>query len=235
MNIYVAASLFALLILVYWVISELFTILYRFVGLPEEKARFQVTSLLTGIGFTTRESEMVLSTKRRRRLARITMLFGYVFNITVVSAFVNVFLSLKVAQVGGYIMSILLPLAAIGLIIVTVRVPAVRNALDTILSRFIGKIVHDGASNSIMLIDHIGKGAIAQVVLREVPETLDGVELAASGLKEKQHVLVMLVEHKDGSVEGPGAHTVFVKNDRLTVFGEYKALCAAFNASERFA
>ena len=36
MNIYVAASLFALLLLVYWEISVLFTILFRFVGLPEE-------------------------------------------------------------------------------------------------------------------------------------------------------------------------------------------------------
>ena len=37
---------------------------------PAEKARFQVISLLTGTGFTTRESEIVLSTRRRRRLAR---------------------------------------------------------------------------------------------------------------------------------------------------------------------
>lgn len=235
MNIYVAASLFALLILVYWIISELFTVLFRFVGLPEEKARFQVTSLLTGIGFTTRESEMVLSTKRRRRLARVTMLFGYVFNITVVSAFVNVFLSLKVAQVGGYITGILLPLAAIGIIIVIVRVPAVRNAIDSVLSKFVGKIMHEEARNTIMLIDHIGRGSIAQVVLRELPDYLEGVALSDSGLKENRNILVMLVEHKDGSVEAPAAGTVFVKNDRLTVFGDYKALCSAFNASERFA
>ena len=74
MNIYAAASLFAVLILLYWVISEVFTVLFRLIGLPEEKARFQVVSLLTGTGFTTRESEMILSTRSRRRLARITVL-----------------------------------------------------------------------------------------------------------------------------------------------------------------
>ena len=63
MNIYLAFSLFALIILVYWVISELFAMLFRFTGLPDEKARFQVISLLTGTGFTTRESEMILSTR----------------------------------------------------------------------------------------------------------------------------------------------------------------------------
>ncbi|MBQ1530932.1 MAG: hypothetical protein IIZ57_02205, partial [Solobacterium sp.] len=69
MNIYAAFSLFALIILVYWIINELFTILFRFMGLPEERARFQVTSLLTGCGFTTRESEFFISSRSRRRLA----------------------------------------------------------------------------------------------------------------------------------------------------------------------
>ena len=66
MNIYLALSLFSLIIMLYWVMSELFTMLFRFTGLPEEKARFQVISLLTSSGFTTRESEMIISTKSRR-------------------------------------------------------------------------------------------------------------------------------------------------------------------------
>ena len=95
MSIYVALLLFAIIILLYWGISELFTILFSFTGLPEEKARFQVMSLLTGCGFTTRESEIIITSRVRRRLARVTMLFGYVFNITIVSAFINIVLSLK--------------------------------------------------------------------------------------------------------------------------------------------
>ena len=140
MNIYVAATLFALLILLYWIISELFTMIFRLIGLPEDKARFQVTSLLTGCGFTTRESEMILSTKRRRRLARITMLFGYVFNITVVSAFVNVFLSLKVSQVGGYIAGILIPLGMVAVLIILARIPAVRAWIDNSLRKAAGSL-----------------------------------------------------------------------------------------------
>ena len=67
MNLYVALSLFSVIILIYLVITELFTILFRFTGLPDERARFQVISLLTGCGYTTRESEMILSNRRRRR------------------------------------------------------------------------------------------------------------------------------------------------------------------------
>ena len=100
MDITLALLLFSFIILLYWVITEVFTFIFRLTGLPAEKARFQVISLLTGCGFTTRESEMILSSRRRRRLARITMLFGYVFNVTIVSAFINVFLSMKLVQVG---------------------------------------------------------------------------------------------------------------------------------------
>ena len=67
MNIYAALVLFSIIILVYWIITEWFTILFRFTGLPDEKARFQVISLLTGCGYTTRESEMFLSSRRWRR------------------------------------------------------------------------------------------------------------------------------------------------------------------------
>ena len=134
MNIYMALFLFSMIILIYWVITELFTILFRFTGLPDERARFQVISLLTGCGYTTRESEMFLSNRRRRRLARITMLFGYVFNITIVSAFINVFLSLKLSQVGHLTGGILIPVAAIAIIFVFMRVPAV-HAWGESLSR----------------------------------------------------------------------------------------------------
>ena len=110
MNIYLALTLFSLIILIYWVISELFTMLFRFTGVPDEKARFQVISLLTGCGYTTHESELFLSSKSRRRLARVIMLFGYVFNVTIISALVNVFFSLKISEVVSDIISMIIPL-----------------------------------------------------------------------------------------------------------------------------
>ena len=235
MNIYVAASLFALLILAYWVISEIFTILFRFVGLPEEKARFQVTSLLTGCGFTTRESEMILTTRRRRRLAHMLMLFGYVFNITVVSAFINVFFSLNLNQLGSFFLGALIPIAALALVFAFSRIRAVRNFFDRLIGRASRKLTGHGDENAVMLIDHIGKGTIAQITLNEVPEYLNGVALSESGLKEKRSILVMLVEHKNAQIDVPTAHTVFEEGDKLTVFGDYKTICKAFHAKERFA
>lgn len=235
MNIYLAALLFAIIILLYWVIAEFFTVLFRFTGLPDEKARFQVISLLTGCGFTTRESEMIISSRSRRRLARITMLFGYVFNITIVSALVNLFFSLKLTQVGGYFGSLLILLTAIAVIIVFVRVPAVRSWGAEKLKKIAGRFLREERSNSIMLLDYIGQDSIAQVVLHTVPENLIGVPLSASGLKNEQGILVMLIERAGGKAVPAGADTVFEQGDQLTVFGDYGAVCRAFEARERFA
>ena len=234
MNIYLAFSLFALIILGYWVISELFAMLFRFTGLPDEKARFQVISLLTGCGFTTRESELLLSTKSRRRLARITMLFGYVFNVTIVSAFINVFFSLKISELAADLLSSLIPLLAILFIVGVMRVPAIRAWADRLIEKLAGRIVHNDTANTILLMDYIGKDSIAQVTLYEVPEELQGKPLSESGLREKHNILVMLVESGTGKAEPATARTVFRPGDKLTVFGDYAAVSRVFRARERF-
>ena len=235
MNIYAALSLFSLLIIVYLVITELFTILFRFTGLPDERARFQVISLLTGCGYTTRESEMFLSSKRRRRLARITMLFGYVFNITIVSAFVNVFLSFKLSQVQDYFLGILIPLGALVVIFMFIRVPAIRAWGDGLLQNVADRIVgRTDTFNTVMLMDYIGTDSIALVTINAIPEEYQGVPLAQTGLKADTGILVMLVEPRGKKAAPAGADTVFSPGDKLTVFGDYPTICRAFHAKERF-
>ena len=229
-----AFSLFSLIILLYWVITELFTIIFRFTGLPDEKARFQVISLLTGCGFTTRESEMILSNRPRRRLARITMLFGYVFNITIVSAFINVFLSLKLSQAESYLPVVLIPLGAVAVIFVFIRVPAVRSWGDRQLERLANRVIHSDTGNTVMPLDYIGKDSISLVTLRHIPEEYQGVPLSETGLRAETGILVMLVEPKDGKAAPAGPDTVFQLGDKLTVFGDYATVCQTFHARERF-
>ena len=234
MNIYLAFTLFALIILGYWVISELFAMLFRFTGLPDDKARFQVISLLTGCGFTTHESELLLSTRSRRRLTRITMLFGYVFNITIVSAFINVFFSLKISELAADLISSLIPLLVIIVIFLFIRVPSVRAWGDRFFEKLAGRIAHRDTANTILPMDYIGQETIAQVTLREVPADLRDKPLSASGLKTEKNILVMLVEPLGKKAEPATAQTVFHPGDKLTVFGDYATISQVFQARERF-
>ena len=236
MDIYLALLLFSFIILLYWVITELFTFFFRLTGLPAEKARFQVISLLTGTGFTTRESEIVLSSRRRRRLTRITMLFGYVFNITIVSAFINVFLSMKLVQITNQFFSFLIPVGTIALIFIFMRVPKIHAWGDNLLRRVADHVFERQETfNAVMLVDNISTESIAQVTLRHIPEEYRGISLADTGLRAETGILVMLVERQGNKPMPAKADTVFEPGDKLTVFGDYTAICKTFHAREHFA
>ncbi|MCR5806415.1 MAG: hypothetical protein K6G68_05190 [Oscillospiraceae bacterium] len=234
MNAYVSFSLFTFMIIVYWIISELFTILFRLTGLPDEKARFQVISLLTGSGFTTRESEMIVSSRMRRRLAAITMLFGYVFNITIVSALINLFMTLRFAQDEQRILSIFIPLVAIAMIFIIMRTQKIRSFTDRQLEKIAGRLINKGFKNSVMVLDYIGRGCIAQVRLKEIPAEYTEKPLKDMDLRSDKNILVMIVEHRGKVPEAASAETVFRIGDKLTVFGIYGEICKTFHANEHF-
>ncbi len=235
MDIYHALLLFSLVILFYWVIAELFTFFFRFTGLPAEKARFQVISLLTGTGFTTRESEIILSSRRRRRLARITMLFGYVFNLTIVSAFINLFFSMKRVQAEHQLSALLIPLGAVALIFVCMRVPKIHAWGDDLFVRVADRVFDRKETfNAVMMVDNIRSESIAQVTLRHIPEEYQGISLAQTQLRAETGILVMLVERKGDKPVPARAETVFEVGDRLTVFGDYQTICRTFHAKEHF-
>ncbi|MFA6647199.1 MAG: hypothetical protein WCS32_01045 [Candidatus Izemoplasmatales bacterium] len=82
------------IILVYIIFIEIFTIIFRLTGLTNDKARFQVISLFTNSGFTTQEAELIINSRVRRRIANVTMLSGFILNVTVISVLVNVFITL---------------------------------------------------------------------------------------------------------------------------------------------
>ena len=234
MNIYAAASLFAILILLYWIITEVFTVLFRLIGLPEEKARFQVVSLLTGTGFTTRESELMLSNRPRRRLARVTMLFGYVFNITIVSAFVNIFVAVGETQLGHFVLSMLIPIFAVAAVFLLIRYHRVRLWIDRLIERAADRHSVGQNANGVTVVDQMGSQTIARVTLHKVPELIAEKSLAETDLRSAHNILVLMLERENGDNVTPTPETFFKIGDRATVFGDYKEICAVFQARERF-
>ena len=78
MSLSVSISLFFAVAVAYILIIDIFTILFRMSGMTEEKAKFQVISLLTNSGYTTKESELVVSKLLRRKLARTVMLLSLI-------------------------------------------------------------------------------------------------------------------------------------------------------------
>lgn len=96
------------------VVIEINTILFTFTGLRKHIARFQVISMLTGTGFTTGESELIIDHPIRRRLGAFLILFGAFSLAVIISAISSIlsdeFFTMKIGYVAGTLVLFLLVL-----------------------------------------------------------------------------------------------------------------------------
>lgn len=228
MGITSASILFVVFILIYVMIAEVFTVLFRLTGLTEEKARFQVISMLTNSGYTTAESEIITSSKIRRRLARITMLFGYSFTVTIVSVVVNVFIALTKAQLkqlGGVVWSILLLCGAFYLF---KYVPIIKEWFDRGIEKIGNQIMFGNGSNPVIVMDTYGDKVIAKVQLTHMPVCLYHTPLEKSKLKENYHIQIILIQRKGEKITSIKGNTEIYIGDVIIVFGDYKVIRELF-------
>ncbi len=233
MGIFGSFTLFALLIIVYQFIVSIFTVLFRFTGMPKEKARFQVVSLLTGCGFTTAESEMAISTPPRRRLARIIMVFGYAFSVTIMSALVNVFVSLSQFELQHLWWQLTIPILLLVVVEMIGRNKKANRFINKRIEAVAEKLVHGNYENRILLLDHMGHNAIVEVNLRKVPEEFKNKMLRDSSLGNKYGILVILLERPGRQPDKVHADDFFREGDRLVVCGRYQNICKALGGGER--
>lgn len=227
-----ALLLFFLFILVYIMISEIFTVLFRLTGLTEEKAKFQVISMLTNSGYTTQESEVIATSKIRRKLARITMIFGYAFTVTIVSSVVNIFLQLKKTQIQHVIWIISILCIFVIVLYIFQNSHWLRKSFDKRIERIGNRIMFGKQSNPVVILDNYEGVAMAEVYLTNVPKCLENMMLKETDLKKKYNVIILLIKRNDGLVERINGEVCVKKNDTLIVFGERKNIREVFEKVE---
>ena len=220
--------LFILFVIVYILISDVITIIFRLTGMSEETARFQAISLLTNSGFTTNESETVLASSLRRKIARFTMLFGYTFTVTIVSTTVNIFMSLRDSEVS----SLLVYLPSFGIVIVgfyLIRKSArFRTWFDGLIERWGTELLFGKNVNRILLVERYGDMVVAHIYLHTVPEILRDTTLSASGLRSKHNIMVMMVKGLRIEARQADADTVLRPHDIIMVLGNLKDIREVF-------
>ena len=220
--------LFALFIITYTLISDIITIFFRLTGLTEETARFQVVSLLTNSGFTTRESEALVASKLRRRLARATMLFGYAFTVTIVSTTVNFFMTLGKAEREGWWYLVPLLVAALTAFHILRKSTFFKTKFDNWIEAIGNRIMFGESHNPIILMEDYGDMVVAHVYLSKVPAILQDTPLSQSELMQKHNIMVIMVKNKNGGARQATADTILKKDDILMVLGKRKDIRTVF-------
>ncbi|KAF0820682.1 hypothetical protein KIS4809_0209 [Bacillus sp. ZZV12-4809] len=104
-------------------VIEINTLIFTYTGLDKHVSRFQVISMLTGTGFTTGESELIIDHPIRRRFGAFLILFGAFSLAVIISAISNIlsdeFYTAKISFVA----------VALVIIIIILRLPKVRDYL----------------------------------------------------------------------------------------------------------
>ena len=220
-------------IVVYVIVIQIYSVLFRITGLTKEKARFQAISLLTNSGFTTSESEIIVSDRVRRRIAIAAMANGYAFSVIIVSLIINVILSLKEDIQDQAIMIMLYSFIGFIALIIITQIPLFKRLFEKSIQSIATKILRRNKNeNVIIMLDNYGKDSMAEVYLNRVPELIVDIPLVEMKIKEKYHLNILMLK-RSGKIIDVNKDTIFKKGDRIVVFGPTSSISNVFNNKKR--
>lgn len=212
--------LFLILFVLLWLLIEILSIVMKLTGLETGKARFQIISILTHTGFTTRESELIVQHPVRRRIASVLMIISYVAQITLITLLFNV-----LSDASGNIVSIAVALCAMLLFIVLVTKSKYISSrfarfTEKILKNKIKKANADGRIDQILnLSPDFG---IYEIVV-DPDSFICGKTLREVHLKE-HFIQILKIDRGSEMLDFPMADTQVHAGDRMIAYGKIDAL-----------
>jgi len=189
-------------------------------GLSMDMARFQSLSAFTGTGFTTKESEAIVTNAARRSIIQILMLLGNAGLFSALAALIVGF-----SQTGDESLLSRFLFAIVGLLSLLLfsNIKFLNRLLNSVLQALFRRLpmlkVHD--YEALLRVD---KGYSISHVIVESGTWLDGKNLRELALIG-EGVLVLNVDRKVGGVLGtPGPRTCLHEGDHLLLYGHETGL-----------
>lgn len=213
---------FLLFILILLIIIEILTILFRLTGLPDKKARFQVISLLTGSGFTTRESELITSHPKRRQLAEIIMIIGSLSTVTLISFLINILKSSFTLKSTMYILIFILFLFIIK------RSKKILPFFDEFVEKSILKNkIQTASTSAVYEMINSSKGYGLYTIYVDGKSDLIGKPLENCKLKNYK-IQILNIDKGDKLVNTPKGDYVIEQGDLMLIYGKIENITKFF-------
>lgn len=197
-------------------ITRIATVALTHTGMSRESARFQARSAFTGTGFTTTESEKIVTHPVRRRIVLLLMLFGNAGIAAVLTSLILTF----VGGEGGTTLTVKLALLVTGVVGLWAVASShwvdrqLSKLIERALSRYTRLEVRDYAS----LLHLAGEYKVSEMHVDS------GGWLASRSLRElklrDEGLLVLGIERTGGDFIGaPNGDTVIEEGDNVIVYG----------------
>jgi hypothetical protein len=215
-----------LFLLIYFIIItaviETFVVLFRLTGLKLEISRFQVISLMTGTGFTTGESELILGHPIRRKLATFLILFG-AFSLAVIISSISNILSEDLRM-----KDMLYILVGVLLVFVVLKLAWVQTKFSTLFNKKMKQNVELGDlpirdvfltnTEDYLLNLHIYMDS--SLVSQTVNQVISG--------HERLEFVVLFIKRGELKIRGDIYNEKIHEGDQLFLFGDKKVIIELF-------
>jgi hypothetical protein len=185
-------------------------------GVSTEVAHFQARSALTGVGFTTSESEHIISHPVRRRIVLSLMVVGNAGLVTIIATMVVGFAG--EGDTGGVLARVGTLVGGLALILLAARSRMVDRLLSRLITSALRRFTRLELRDYVQLLDLAANHAVAELGV-EADSWLAEHRLADLHLPD-EGVLVLGIRRADGPFLGaPRGHTAVHEHDTLVVYG----------------
>ena len=217
--------------MVSFIVVRIGAIIFQLTGLEGSLAEFQALSCFTGTGFTTRESELVVSNPQRRQIASVLMVLGHAGLVTMIATFANTlrasagipFFRLPILHtvIPSWMMpwiNLLIMIIAVYFVYKIFTNARVANMLtNAIRSHITKRDIIKPVTFSELAIATGGYG-VSQIEICKNSPLLDKT-LLESDLR-KHDITVLAVEREGITTPNPTAKTKILFGDKLICFGK---------------
>lgn len=210
--------------IVFLFLVEVLCILFKLTGLQDYKARFQVISILTGTGYTTKESELIMQHKKRRELAQWTMILGYIGLATFIPFFMTFIAEFIIDELK--IRAIILLGAFLFLLITIIRNKRIIMWID---KRIECLLIDNKVRNNKHLWTLISRShgfGIYNILVDEECKII-GKTLLESKLSEKE-IILLNVDRGDDFFSFPKADFILKEQDNIVIYGKVENIKKIF-------
>ncbi|WP_310994031.1 TrkA C-terminal domain-containing protein [Aequorivita marina] len=202
-------------------ITKIATIALVHTGLSTQSARFQARSAYTGAGFTTSESEKIMSHPLRRKIIYILMLVGNAGIVTVMSSLILTFVLPDTLKSKLYGLGIVL----IGMAVVywAIKSKWVDRGLSNIISKMLEKYTDLNIQDFAAVLHLKDDYRISERKI-DADDWVSNKSLKELGLR-KEGITVLGIDRKDEDYFGsPNGDFKLLPGDVVTIYGKAEGI-----------
>ncbi|PKM50513.1 MAG: hypothetical protein CVV02_11280 [Firmicutes bacterium HGW-Firmicutes-7] len=229
MSLNLAFLVLLVLIAFYLIFIEIFTTIFMMTGLSHTRSIFQVISLLTNSGFTTHESEVIVTSRKRRKIAITIMIFGNIFNVLVLSVLVNAVITMYQAPSFEFMQAIVIVAIFFAFFIIYKKMTFIKVRFDRLIKKAANKWMYSKKSNPLLVLDNFHEFCIVEIKVVEIPPILKDKTIFESSLSNDYGIRILYIKRGDQYIGYIEDDNRVLLMDRIIVFGPLHNITKVFN------